>query len=101
MATITINHNDLQALLTAAAEAGAARIAAMLSPEADLISQRKAYQLFGRGVVEAWIERGLIRPKRVGEAANSKRLYSRSEMHALATADDTASAIVRRYNTRK
>lgn len=101
MTTVTITTEDLQRMLTAAAEAGAAKVAAMLRPEEDLLSQREAWAIYGRGTVEGWVESGLVRPRRGGTAANSKRLYSRADLQTLATAAKNAPALVKRYQSHK
>lgn len=101
MTTVTISTEDLQRMLTAAAEAGAAKVAAMLRPAEDLLSQREAWNIYGRGTVEGWVESGLVKPQRGGTAANSKRLYSRAELQTLATAKQTATALVRRYKSHR
>lgn len=97
--TIKLSERDLVALLTNAAQAGAARIAATLAPTQDLITQNEAYRTFGRRTVEQWVERGYITPRRLGEAANSRRAYSLAELRSLTAAIDTSSMILnRRYN---
>ena len=99
--TMSITTDQLTSLLTAAAEAGAARVAAMLQPSDELISQRTAWEEFGRGTVEGWVANGMVKPRRVGASRNSKVLYSRSELKSLASAIRTSAAIVKRYKSHR
>lgn len=58
----------------------AAAIVREMHPGHDELSQRRAWEEFGRARIEQWVEQGLIRPRRVGEAKNAKRMYSRLEL---------------------
>lgn len=58
----------------------AAALVREMHPGHDEISQRQAWKEFGRARIEQWIEQGLIKPRRVGEAKNAKRMYSRLEL---------------------
>ena len=80
-------------MLAAAAEAGAAKVLARLTPADDLVSQNEAYRQFGRRTVEAWVAEGLITPQRAGTAENSKRFYSLAELSSLAHAEKTVGMI--------
>ena len=101
METYTLTQKDLTALLTAAAEAGAARIAAQLSPQDEYISQREAWRTFGRSTVEQWVADGSIRPQLMGNAANSRKAYKRSELNVLATARKASELVVRKYKSHR
>ena len=83
-------------MLVEAAEAGAARVAALLRPDEDLVSQNEAYRRYGRRTVENWVKRGLLKPRKVGTAVNSRVKYSLSEMHSLCSALEASDIIVRR-----
>lgn len=58
----------------------AAAIVREMHPGHDELSQRRAWEEFGRARIEQWVEQGLIRPRRVGAAKNAKRMYSRLEL---------------------
>lgn len=94
---IVITHHDLVALLQTAAEAGAARVAAMFKPSEDLISQREACRRYGRGTVERWLREGRATPRRVG----GKCLYSAAQLQSLCRALEVADIIVSRQASGK
>lgn len=64
----------------ASAKLLAAALVREMHPGRDELTQRQAWQEFGRERIEGWIRQGLIKPRRVGEAKNSKRMYSRLEL---------------------
>lgn len=101
METYTLTQNDLTALLTAAAEAGAAKIAALLSPQDEYISQNEAWRIYGRTSVEQWVAEGSIRPQLMGNAANSRKAYKRSELNMLATARKASELVVRKNKSHR
>ena len=96
MITLTITEHDLVKLMTAAAEAGAAKVAAAFRPSEDLICQNEAWRRYGKRIVQGWVERGLVKPRKVGISTNSKLVYSASELHALCRALEVSDIIVRR-----
>lgn len=51
------------------------------------ISQRQAWQEFGRRRIETMVEEGLLHPQRIGEAKNSRVMYSRKEILAVIEAE--------------
>lgn len=53
----------------------------------DKLSQREAFELFGRKRVTAWREKGLISAIRGCNSANSKIVFSKSELMQLDAAD--------------
>lgn len=84
MATIAQDFQEIMQLATVIAAAIVRQTRAM----DDLISQRQAYEEYGRG----WIEKrtapkGKLTPVRQGEAKNSKLMYSRFEIAALIEAE--------------
>ena len=89
---IILSHHDLVSLLQTAAEAGAAKVAAMFKPSEDLISQREACRRYGRGTVERWVREGKVSPRRVG----GKCLYSAAQLQSLCRALEVADIIVSR-----
>lgn len=91
---IMLSHHDLVSLLQTAAEAGAAKVAAMFKPAEDLISQREACRRYGRGTVERWVSEGKVAPRQVG----GKRLYSASQLQSLCRALEVADIIVSRQS---
>lgn len=67
-----------------AADLLAAAILKRMRPGEDEITQRQAYDEYGR----KWIMRntypeGVLRPRRIGGAKNSRLMYSRTEIAAL------------------
>ena len=58
----------------------AAALMREMHPGRDEMTQRQAWEEFGRARIEQWIEQGLIKPRRVGQAKNAKRMYSRLEL---------------------
>ena len=91
-AVVTITQGELVRLIQTAAEVGAAKVAAMLKPSEDLISQREAWSRYGRGTIERWVSEGKVTPRRVG----GKRLYSASQLQTLCRALEVADIIVSR-----
>lgn len=94
-ATVTILVDDLARMIEAAAECAVSKYIAVSDPRSDLISQRKAWSRYGRRVVETLVAEGRAHPRRAGVHANSKVLYSDSELYTLTHALDTAKAIAR------
>lgn len=65
------------------AELFAAAIVKQLRPADDLISQRKAFEEYGRDFIKRnTAPKGDIKPIRTGSAANSPLKYSRTEILA-------------------
>lgn len=58
----------------------AAALMREMHPGHDELSQRRAWDEFGRARVEQWVEQGLLKPRRVGASKNAKRMYSRLEL---------------------
>lgn len=84
MATIAQDFNEIMQLATVVAAA----IVRQTRSKDDLISQRQAYDEYGR----RWIEQrtapqGVLTPVRQGGAKNSKLMYSRFEIAALIEAE--------------
>ncbi len=88
MATINIDTFDLKNLLEAANRHGAKQVLIEQGLLRDSISQRKAWELYGRAIIESLRNRGLI-TRTVGVGSNradgkdnSKSTYSRAEIDA-------------------
>lgn len=64
----------------ASAKLLAAALVREMHPGRDELTQRQAWQEFGRERIEQWIVQGLIKPRRIGGARNSKKMYSRLEL---------------------
>lgn len=84
MATIAQDFNEIMQLATVVAAA----IVRQTRSKDDLISQRQAYDEYGR----RWIEQrtapqGVLTPVRQGGAKNSKLMYSRFEIASLIEAE--------------
>lgn len=75
-------------LLQSIAELAAANVVKMLHPLSDEISKTEAYRLFGRRWVDHYVHEGAIIGRRNGPGANSKVIFSRSELLALRDAED-------------
>ncbi|MFA7493083.1 MAG: hypothetical protein WCZ43_06170 [Proteiniphilum sp.] len=54
---------------------GAAQMLKMTSPASDNLSQREAYQAFGKGRVKRWVSTGMIGKMRSGSTIRSKFHY--------------------------
>ena len=52
----------------------------ILKPKSDEMSQREAYDEFGRRFVEDEVRKGSITVIRKGSRSNSKKVYSRAEL---------------------
>ena len=84
MATIASDFNEILHLATIVAAA----IVRQTHPNDDLISQRQAYEEFGRRwIVKRTAPSGVLKPIRQGGAKNSKLMYSRLEIAALVEAE--------------
>jgi hypothetical protein len=70
------------------AQLGAAMALKTASPQSDEMSQREAWETFGRQRIALWDKLGYISAKqRYGSSANAKINYSRSELMALDIAE--------------
>lgn len=58
----------------------AAALMREMHPGHDEMTQRQAWEEFGRARIEQWVEQGIITPRRAGTAKNAKRMYSRLEL---------------------
>lgn len=70
-------------LLLHVARVTADAVLALLQPGFDELSKREAEQLHGRRWLDYHIKAGNISPRRKGHAANSKAVFSRTELNAL------------------
>ena len=85
--TFTLELHELKKLCADMAALGVATYQKEQAPANDLISQREAYRLFKEVRVKRWLEKGLVRTRRTGSSANSKRFYSRAELLAVSNAE--------------
>lgn len=79
---ITMELYELKNLCMEMSELGVANYVKTMAPADDLLSQRKAYELFGESRVKRWIAKSIITPVREGASANSKKYFSRAELMA-------------------
>jgi hypothetical protein len=79
--TINLDTFELTKLLTEASRQGAKQVLAETGLLKDDISQRRAWTIYGRGIIENLKNRGLIH-RNGGLGGNSKCTYSRSEIDA-------------------
>lgn len=83
-----INSTTLQIMLNQAAETGAKRALELVGfQQKDLISQNKAYQIFGESIIKRWKKQGRIMGERRGVGRTSKISYSRTELSTLKSCD--------------
>lgn len=78
----TLELYEFKNLCMEMAELGAASYIRKTAPAKDLMSQRKAFELFQESRVRRWVTMGIVNPVRGGKAVNSKRLYSNVELMA-------------------
>lgn len=75
--------NRICAYIDEAFDRNIKKLAVMLHPEKDEMSERQAYKEFGRGKVMNWVALGLITPIRAGKHKRSRKIYYRSQLIAL------------------
>jgi hypothetical protein len=85
---ITLELYELKNLCRDMAELGAAQYARMVSPSKDSLSQRAAFHEFGEARVKGWLRRGLVSVARSGKSSNSRLIYSRAELLAIAKSEN-------------
>lgn len=73
--------------ILASADILAAALVKRMNPGNDEISQRQAWSEFGRRRIDNMVGEGLLRPKRIGAARNSRVMYSRLEILAALDAE--------------
>lgn len=78
----TLELYEFKNLCMEMAELGVANYVRKMAPAKDLLSQRKAFDLFQESRVRRWVTLGIVNPVREGSALNSKKLYSRAELLA-------------------
>lgn len=84
---VTLDLYQLKNLCMDMASLGAANFVKATCPVKDLISQREAYRQFGEARVKRWKMEGRINHERNGQQRNSKLLYSRAELMAVANSE--------------
>lgn len=86
--------SEIAEIISEAAKAGAAEMLRSLKPEADVISQRQAYALFGIAFVKKNVEEGNLDIIRKGSARNSTKYYSRSRLVQLVAARNVQKCVI-------
>ena len=85
---ITLSISELEHLLTQASENGARKALEEVGYERkDQVSQNQAYKAYGEGVVKGWVRQGRITPVRRGVGRTSKKVFTRTDLDALARVD--------------
>lgn len=77
---------ELQAnkdLLLSVAAVAADAVLARLYPQLDELSKKQAEAVHGRRWLDFHVAAGDLKPRRKGRAANSKQVFSRTEINAL------------------
>lgn len=96
--TIAQDFNEIMQFATIVAAA----IVRQTRPNDDLISQRQAYEEFGRRwIVKRTAPAGVLKPIRQGGAKNSKLMYSRLEIAALVEAERRQQQEMANINNKK
>lgn len=96
MPEIKLTPNEFATLMQHAIEAGVAEYVKMHTPSKDLLSQRKAFKMFGEARVRRWIDKEMISAIRNGAANNSKKLYSFSELLRLDKIERSTPILIRK-----
>lgn len=92
---IIIERNELKTMFEDAGKVAVAAYIRERTPAKDRISQRKAYEMFGAYRVRNWVSKGKITPLRDGDARNSTRYYSITELRILEATEKALFAINR------
>ena len=86
---------QLNNIIKAAAKEAVEQFILHQNPSVDEITERQAFEEFGKGWVMNQLALGMITPpKRTGTAKNSKKVYSRSELKSLKYGADPLIAAV-------
>lgn len=93
---IILDREELQEMLEGAAKVAVAAYIRQQTPAKDRISQNKAYKMFGESRVKGWVNRHQIFPLRDGDARNSTRYYSITELQTLVATEKALYAVNRR-----
>lgn len=93
---IIIERDELQEMLENVAKIAVAAFIRQQTPAKDRISQNKAYEMFGESRVKGWVSRRQIFPLRDGDAKNSTRYYSITEMQTLVATEKALYTINRK-----
>ena len=56
---------------------------AQMRPNDDEMTERQAFDEFGRGFVQNCVDLGLVVPLRAGKHKNSRKVYYRSQLQAI------------------
>ena len=65
--SVTLELHELTSMFRDVAELGAKNALMQAGLTKPTISQTKAYELYGRKIVERWVREGLIEPKKDGD----------------------------------
>lgn len=63
----------------------------IVAKDSDIISERKAYRMFGEGNVDRWVRQGKVQVHRSGSAQNAKKRISLTQLQAVQRWEDNAS----------
>ena len=90
--------NEIADIIQAAFEAGGASMRAMLRPQDDRMTQREAFDVFGRACVERLTAAGVVSYYRAGNSTNSSKYYSRAQLQQAVAAERIKGDIVKHLN---
>ena len=62
----------------------------IVAKDSDIISERKAYRMFGEGNVDRWVRQGKVEVHRSGSAKNTKKRISLAQLQAVQKWEDNA-----------
>jgi len=98
---ITLELYEFKNLIMEMSEVGAANYAKTITPQTDTFSERQAFKMFGETNVRRWVSDGNINYKRVGPSKNSRKIYSYSQLLAIAKAEKLYKNLNRFYRLTK
>ncbi len=97
---MVIELSELKHIIAQSAQLGAAAFQKLLEPTSDYVSQRDVRKWLKRigqepDILNKMLEQGLVHPQRMGEAVNSKIVYSIVEMLAAISAINIQEKIIK------
>lgn len=84
-----MNVNNLMRLIDEHCKATVAEYIKAATPKQDMISRRKAMDMFGRLVINDLLDRGLINRRKMGDGKTSTIYFSISEIRKAVAAQET------------
>ena len=84
---VTLELYEFKRLIVEMSEIGAANYVKLVSPNSDVLSERKAYIKFGESNVKRWVKEGSVKFKRMGVGKNSKKIYSYAQLLSVIKAE--------------